>query len=99
MADTGAPLSTPELNRMGRLIRSLHDAVQDFVPPRDAAWNVVIPPDRRELICHNDLAPWNLVRDGDRWVFIDWDGAGPGLGPAADYVDRHRDAWTAALLD
>jgi len=23
------------------------------------------------------LAPWNLVRDGDRWVFIDWDGAGP----------------------
>ena len=21
---------------------------------------------------------WNLVRDRDRWVFIDWDGARPG---------------------
>ncbi len=27
--------------------------------------------------------------------------AGPGrrLGPAADYIDRHHDAWTRALLD
>ncbi|NUS00538.1 MAG: phosphotransferase, partial [Kribbellaceae bacterium] len=24
-----------------------------------------------------DLAPWNLVRNDDRWVFIDWDNAGP----------------------
>lgn len=39
---------------------------------------MVIAPDHEDLICHHDLAPWNLVRDGDRWVFIDWDGAGPG---------------------
>ncbi len=31
------------------------------------------PPD---LLCHNDLTPWNLVI-GERWVFIDWDAAGP----------------------
>jgi len=51
-----------------------------FVPPADAAWNVPIPSeDTTDLICHHDLAPWNLVfADDGRWVFIDWDGAGPG---------------------
>ena len=180
MANTLPPMTEPELNRLGGLIRRFHDAAADFVPPPGAAWDVVIPPDREDLVCHNDLAPWNLVRDGDRWVFIDWDGAGPGSrlwdlayaahgfvpfdpggdpghdaprlraladgygldgqqrgelpaligahtrgmhdlllrssltgaqpwarlhaaghgdhwGPAADYVDRHRDVWTAAL--
>ena len=115
MADAMPPMTLPELTRVGRLIRELHDAVASFVPPADAAWDVVIPPDREELICHHDLAPWNLVRQvarggvcvgdgdgekeaggdgdgdgggmgfgadagssGERWVFIDWDGAGPG---------------------
>jgi Ser/Thr protein kinase RdoA (MazF antagonist) len=66
------------LHRAGRLIREFHDIAADFVPPPDAHWDVVIPADRDELICHHDLAPWNLLCDGDRWVFIDWDGAGPG---------------------
>lgn len=82
-ADALPDMTEPELSRVGRLIRHLHDAAADFVPPQDAAWQVPIPPDREELICHHDLAPWNLVRgpgeDGaERWVFIDWDGAGPG---------------------
>lgn len=72
------PASTAELHRVGRLIRDLHDALADFEPPADARWDVVIPPDREELVCHHDLAPWNLVRAEERWVFIDWDGAGPG---------------------
>lgn len=95
LADTLPPLTPDELVRLGRLIRQLHDAVATFDPPPSAQWQVEIPPDRCELVCHHDLAPWNLVRDGDRWVFIDWDGAGPGsrlwdLGYAAHgFVPLH----------
>jgi Ser/Thr protein kinase RdoA (MazF antagonist) len=72
------PLTASELRRLGAFIHELHDAAESFKPPPSPQWNVVIAPDRQDLICHHDLAPWNLVRDGDRWVFIDWDGAGPG---------------------
>jgi hypothetical protein len=72
------PLSDAGLDRVGGLIRQLHDASAAFRPPPGARWQVVIPADRDELICHHDLAPWNLVLGADRWVFIDWDGAGPG---------------------
>ncbi len=72
------PLDTNGLHRVGQMIRGFHDKSEEFEPSPDARWNVVIPPDREELICHHDLAPWNLVIGGDRWVFIDWDGAGPG---------------------
>ena len=74
------PLTKNELHRLGQLIRELHTAAESFIPPADAKWNVAIQPDAQDLICHHDLAPWNLVRDpdNDRWVFIDWDGSGPG---------------------
>lgn len=72
------PLEADGLHHVGRLIRDLHDASEGFAPPRDPRWGVVIAPDREELICHHDLAPWNLVLSEERWVFIDWDGAGPG---------------------
>nr|WP_245928976.1 phosphotransferase [Murinocardiopsis flavida] len=78
MADTLPPMTPGELHRVGALIRSLHDAAASFTPPPGAAWSVAIPPDRADLVCHHDLAPWNLVRGQDRWVFIDFDGAGPG---------------------
>jgi hypothetical protein len=67
-----------ELGQVGRLIREFHVAVKSFVPPAGAEWKVVIAPDAEELICHHDLAPWNLVRGEEQWVFIDWDGSGPG---------------------
>lgn len=79
LADVPPAFSRDELRRLGGMVRELHDAMASFRPPADAAWDVVIPdPTGGDLICHNDLAPWNLVIDGDRWVFIDWDGAGPG---------------------
>ncbi|WSQ06953.1 aminoglycoside phosphotransferase family protein [Streptomyces sp. NBC_01231] len=67
------------LARVARLIRDFHDAVEDFTPPPDAQWQVLIPAEGADIIAHQDLAPWNLVADGeDAWAFIDWDTAGPG---------------------
>jgi len=78
LADTMPRFLPEELQQVGRLIGELHDAMQDFVPPADVEWqSVIADPAGGDLICHNDLAPWNLVRDGERWVFIDWDNAGP----------------------
>jgi hypothetical protein len=75
-ADPG-DLDGPALREIGGIIRRLHDLCSSFVPPADAWWNTAIPPDKEELICHNDLAPWNLARGAGRLVFVDWDGAGP----------------------
>lgn len=69
------------LTTVARLIRSFHNAVSDFHSADEYAWS-----DRGsdghglgELVCHNDLAPWNLVHTPEgRWVFIDWDLAAPG---------------------
>ncbi|MEU6847335.1 aminoglycoside phosphotransferase family protein [Streptomyces sp. NPDC046716] len=67
------------LARVARMIRELHDAVQDFTPPPDARWQVLIPAEGGDIIAHHDLAPWNLVvADDSPWTFIDWDTAGPG---------------------
>jgi Ser/Thr protein kinase RdoA (MazF antagonist) len=65
---------------VGRMLRSYHDAVRDFEPPVDASWRL----DARalgpgEIVCHNDVAPYNLVRGPDAVLsLIDWDVAGPG---------------------
>jgi Ser/Thr protein kinase RdoA (MazF antagonist) len=37
------PFSVDELRRLGRLIRRLHDAMESFRPPADAAWHPVVP--------------------------------------------------------
>lgn len=70
------PLTLVELGRVGRLVRAIHDASVGFEPSEDARWDALLPVPDADLICHNDLAPWNLIV-GERWVFIDWDGAGP----------------------
>jgi len=51
------PLGPAGLRRVGRLVRDLHDACAGFAAPPGARWDVAIPPDRNDLICHHDLAP------------------------------------------
>ena len=63
---------------VGRLARELHDALDGWAPPHDAAWACPIPADGADLVIHNDLAPWNLVVGADRLVVVDWDVAAPG---------------------
>lgn len=76
MAIDVAPLPDAVVRRVGALVRSIHDASAPLGVPED--WSDgLLPAPHRELICHNDLATWNLVIDGGRLVFIDWDGAAP----------------------
>ena len=75
-------------------LRRYHDTVASFVPPPDADWRY-----RRELrpgwvVCHNDIAPYNVVwRDGLVGL-IDWDIASPG-DPHGDVAQA---AWQFAPL-
>ncbi|WP_313959669.1 phosphotransferase [Microbacterium paraoxydans] len=76
LAMDAAPLSAAELGCVGDMVRRIHDVSARYVPAAEAIWEPPLSAPAQELICHNDLAPWNLML-GDRWVFIDWDGASP----------------------
>ncbi len=70
------PLGHRELFRIGGMIRQIHDASEGLPLPDPGSWTTLLPTENPDLMCHNDLAPWNLIL-GERWVFIDWDAAGP----------------------
>lgn len=65
---------------VARLLRRYHDAVTDFRPPPGAQWrHTVGAPREGDVICHNDVSPFNTVFvDGQPSAFIDWDFAAPG---------------------
>lgn len=75
-----ATWSDEELHAVGRLVRRYHDAVASFVPPPGVQWQALLDtPPEHEVVCHNDLSPWNTVyRDGTPISLIDWDLAAPG---------------------
>ena len=62
-----------------RLIRAYHDAASSFTAHIGAQWRRCPgAPRDGEIVCHNDLAPWNTVyREGLPVTFIDWDLAAP----------------------
>lgn len=69
-------LSRDDLRRVGSIVREIHEASVHFVPPADSVWETAIDAPGSDLVCHNDLAPSNLIM-GERWVFIDWDSSAP----------------------
>jgi hypothetical protein len=71
------PLDLASLQRVGGLIRRIHDVSELFDVAGLDATSMLLPASDPDLMCHNDLAPWNLIVGEERWVFIDWDGAGP----------------------
>jgi Ser/Thr protein kinase RdoA (MazF antagonist) len=78
--DAFRPLMTEgALVRVAELVDAYHAAVADFRPPPDADWSPIAPRNGAEVICHNDLAPWNLiVGPAGELTLIDWDLAAPG---------------------
>jgi Ser/Thr protein kinase RdoA (MazF antagonist) len=78
--EVGVSPSDKELEDVARLVRSLHDATLSFRPPPEPAWQYMVGAPRvGEVMCHNDLSPWNTVWGGEGpRAFIDWDLAAPG---------------------
>ncbi|HET7428808.1 MAG TPA: phosphotransferase [Gaiellales bacterium] len=69
------------LEGVAATIRDYHDAVASFDGAQRFAWSDrgADPTGSTEILCHNDLAAWNLVRSKQGgWVLIDWDLAAPG---------------------
>lgn len=63
-----------------QLLRRFHDITQHVVLPADAQFLLPLPADMpREVICHNDFAPYNCVFNDNHIVgLIDFDTAAPG---------------------
>jgi len=83
--ETGIPSfiweSDETLQGTAAILRKLHDATLDFQHMASDDWSYCAEDlDHREVICHNDFAPYNTVYQMSRPVgIIDFDLAGPGL--------------------
>lgn len=76
----GELASDAVVHAIGAWLARYHAAVADFVPPSGSVWRTVdrgVEPG--EIVCHSDVAPYNVVVVDDRIVaVIDWDMACPG---------------------
>jgi phosphotransferase family enzyme len=74
----GWVFSDATLDAVGAMVRAYHAAVRGFVAPTAAVWQLPVH-EPAEVVCHNDIAPYNLVFDDERLCgVIDWDVASPG---------------------
>ena len=83
--------------QIGAWLARYHAAVADFSPPSGSVWRTV---DRAvapgEIVCHSDIAPYNVVVVDDRIVaVIDWDMACPGTS----LQDLAYAAWNCVPLN
>ncbi len=82
--ETGIPVENWQrdepLIAAAQMLRQYHDATVDFERQDSDVWLYVYPdPERHEVICHNDFAPYNFVYGaGMPYAVIDYDLAGPG---------------------
>ncbi|TCC26593.1 aminoglycoside phosphotransferase family protein [Kribbella speibonae] len=76
--ETPGPMSGV-LDSAAALLRRYHDVVEEW-SPANGSWQVApVVVGEPEVICHNDVAPWNLIaRDSSVVAFVDWDTAAPG---------------------
>lgn len=63
------------LANFAKLLKSYHEAIADYKPPKNAEWayspNVL---NRGEIMCHGDFGPWNIAWDGEKPIgILDWD--------------------------
>jgi Phosphotransferase enzyme family len=88
--------SDDALVQSARIMRAYHDAVRDFRPPGTHVWRfatAAIGCD--DIVCHNDIAPYNIVWNHGRVVgVIDWDVA----SPAPRVFDVAHGAWMFAPI-
>jgi Ser/Thr protein kinase RdoA (MazF antagonist) len=101
--------SDTALASIAGLLRGLHDAAQTF-DPQGLIWNdALADPAGGTLVCHNDVAPDNVVfRNGIAVALLDFEFAAPGRRvydvaqlarlcvPIDDDVDQARLGWRAA---
>lgn len=91
------PWGDDALPRVGSILKALHRATENFVPPPNAIWR---PWFGRTLgqpgtIGHCDTGAWNIIaRQGVPVALIDWEEA----GPVDPLVELAQACWLNALL-
>ncbi|MBV9876135.1 MAG: phosphotransferase [Verrucomicrobia bacterium] len=71
-------LSESSLVQVARLLRCYHDASASFSMSENSYWGYPVPGER-EVICHGDAGPYNIIfRNGRPVALIDFERAAPG---------------------
>jgi hypothetical protein len=93
-----APWSEEAVGGVGVVLRDLHEAVADFVPPAGARWQPWFVRGLGRgprIVGHGDTGPWNWVSRGGRPVaLVDWEAA----GPVDPLVELAQAGWLNAQL-